>query len=193
VLLHFCHDRMCRQLAAVAGVAEDIVRRVVLDETTLRRHETGQLNPNTFLEYFNRQTGTSADVDRWTEAVADIFTVNESILPIVDRLATAGHRLGVLSNTNEIHWRFVTDGRFAPLLPGPFEHAVLSYEVGAMKPDPAIYAAAAERARVQPHEILFTDDREENVAAAREAGFSAVLFQGTADLCNQLARHGIAR
>jgi glucose-1-phosphatase len=191
VLLRFCHDRMCRQMAAASGVDERVVRRLVLSEAALRDHETGRLNPVTFHDYFCREAGCTVEFDALRTAAADIFTINVEIVPLVTSLAAAGHRLGVLSNTNEVHWRWVTDGRFAPLLPGPFEHAVLSFEEGAMKPDPRIYEAAAERAGVPPREIFFTDDREENVAAARAAGLDAVLFQDVAQFSDVLRERGV--
>jgi putative hydrolase of the HAD superfamily len=191
VLLHFCHDRMCRQMAEAAGLDDHRVREIVLSDAALRLHETGALNPTTFHEYFCRETGANVAAEVLHTAASDIFTLNAAIVPVVERLATAGHRLGVLSNTNEAHWQFVTDGRFTPLLPGPFEQAVVSFQEGAMKPDAAIYKAAARRAGVAPHEIFFTDDREENVAGARAAGFDAVLFTGPDRLRQDLNRRGV--
>jgi putative hydrolase of the HAD superfamily len=191
VLLHFCHDRMCRQMADAAGIEVERVREIVLSDTALREQETGSLNPVTFHDYFCRETGSDVTADALHAAAADIFTLNEPIVPLVDRLANSGHRLGILSNTNEAHWRFVTDGRFAPLLPGPFEQAVLSFQEGAMKPDPTIYAAAARRAGVALDEIFFTDDREENVAAARASGFDAVTFTGPKKLLQELVNRGV--
>jgi putative hydrolase of the HAD superfamily len=51
---------------------------------------------------------------------------------------------------------------------------VYSHEVGLAKPDPAIYALAAERLAVAPHEIVFLDDSPTCVDAARAAGWHAV-------------------
>ena len=56
---------------------------------------------------------------------------------------------------------------------------VYSHEVGLAKPDPAIYALAAERLGVAPHEIVFLDDVELNVEAARAAGWHAVRHRDT--------------
>ena len=191
VLLHFCHDRMCRQMAEVAQLDVQRVREIVLTDAALRQHETGVLNPDMFHEYFCRETGAKIAADVLHAAASDIFTLNAAIVPIVERLASAGHRLGILSNTNEAHWRFVTDGRFAPLLPGPFEQVVVSFQEGAMKPDAAIYEAAARFAGVAPHEIFFTDDREQNVVGALAAGFDAVLFTGTGNLLQELLKRGV--
>lgn len=55
------------------------------------------------------------------------------------------------------------------------EQIVYSHEVGLQKPDPRIYLLTAERLGVEPDQMLFADDRAENVQAARELGIHAVL------------------
>jgi HAD superfamily hydrolase (TIGR01509 family) len=56
---------------------------------------------------------------------------------------------------------------------------VYSYEVGIEKPDRRIYKITCQRLGVAPGEVVFLDDLEANVVAAREAGMRAVLFQST--------------
>jgi putative hydrolase of the HAD superfamily len=56
---------------------------------------------------------------------------------------------------------------------------VYSHEVGLAKPDPAIYALAARRLGVEPHEIVFLDDSQTYVEGARAAGWHAVLHVHT--------------
>jgi epoxide hydrolase-like predicted phosphatase len=57
---------------------------------------------------------------------------------------------------------------------------VYSYEVGIEKPDRRIYRLTCERLGVHPGEVVFLDDVEANVAAARALGMRAVLFRSTA-------------
>lgn len=57
---------------------------------------------------------------------------------------------------------------------------VYSHEVGIQKPDRRIYELACERLGVQPEEIVFLDDVDAAVAAARELGIHAILFRDTA-------------
>jgi epoxide hydrolase-like predicted phosphatase len=63
---------------------------------------------------------------------------------------------------------------------------VYSYEVGIEKPDRRIYLLTCERLGVHPGEAVFVDDLEANVAAAREVGMRAVLFQTTAQAITDL-------
>jgi epoxide hydrolase-like predicted phosphatase len=56
---------------------------------------------------------------------------------------------------------------------------VYSYEVGVEKPDRRIYEITCQRLGVDPSEVVFLDDLEANVTAARQLGMRAVLFHNT--------------
>ena len=58
-----------------------------------------------------------------------------------------------------------------------FEVRIFSCEVAEAKPQPAIFQLAAQRLNVPPEVCLFVDDREANVAGAREVGMQAVHFE----------------
>jgi putative hydrolase of the HAD superfamily len=72
-----------------------------------------------------------------------------------------------------------------PLL-GHFDDFVLSYEVGALKPDAKIYQEAIQRSGCLPGECFFTDDIAINVEAAREHGIDAVQFLSAGQLQEEL-------
>ena len=54
---------------------------------------------------------------------------------------------------------------------------VYSHEVGMSKPYPRIYALTCERLGRQPAEVIFLDDRETNIEAARQFGMHGILFR----------------
>jgi epoxide hydrolase-like predicted phosphatase len=56
---------------------------------------------------------------------------------------------------------------------------IYSHEEGIAKPDRRIFELTCERLDVQPEDVIFLDDAEQNVAAAREFGMYAILFQET--------------
>ena len=99
------------------------------------------------------------------------------------------YRTVLLSNTNVIHFE-----RLRHTLPQlkHFDAFVLSYEVKAMKPDPAIYRAAVEAAGCAPNECFFTDDIAEYVEGARQFGIDAVQFHSLAQIQQELAARGVA-
>ena len=83
---------------------------------------------------------------------------------------------------------------FAPLHPelfGRFRDIVVSGDEKLIKPDPAIYALALARFGLQGPEAAFVDDREDNVAAANDAGMRGLLFTGAATLRGELEGLGL--
>lgn len=56
------------------------------------------------------------------------------------------------------------------------QDVIVSAHEGVVKPDRRIYEITAERLPHAPAEVIFFDDREENVIAAREFGFDAEVF-----------------
>jgi epoxide hydrolase-like predicted phosphatase len=67
-----------------------------------------------------------------------------------------------------------------------FDEIIYSFEVGLMKPDPRIYVLACARLDVLPEEMVFVDDVEENVAAAREVGIHAVHYRDNAQVIEEI-------
>ena len=205
VLVEFSHEQMCRQMAEVAGTTSEAVREAIFGNAecsaALIKYETGRMTTDEFFACFSHVTGTSADRRRLADAVRNIFSPIGPMWDLVRRLHAAAirnsgcPRLAVLSNTNSLQWDYITDGRFPILAMGrpecAFEWAILSYEVGAMKPDRAIFAAAIERAGVAAEEVFFTDDRLENVAGARAVGIDAVQFVDCDGLVADLRDRGV--
>jgi putative hydrolase of the HAD superfamily len=194
VLLHFSHERQAEQVARLTGLrADDVFElfyRGYRDSGGLHwAAECGTASPGEFYAQFCSATQTRPDRAAFESASNDIFWPNRSIVPLIAQLHCAGFRLGVLSNTSQAHWEFVCR-RYRVMQ--VFQVLALSFEIGAMKPDERIYAAASKLAGVSPQEIFFTDDRPENVAAARQAGWDAVVFKSTSHLARELRGRGVA-
>ena len=98
------------------------------------------------------------------------------------------YRLLLLSNTNAIHFEMVRENY--PLL-RHFDHLVLSYKVGALKPSPLIYAEALKHAQCAPEECFFTDDIAAYVEGARAAGIDAVQFENREQIERELKARGV--
>ena len=109
---------------------------------------------------------------------------------IVSRLRAAGHRLGLLSNTCDMHFDLFADGRYEPI-PEAFEVVILSYKLKLMKPQPEIYLEAARQAGVAPEEVFYVDDLPANIEGARRVGFDAVLFTTPAAYAEELRRRDV--
>ena len=98
-------------------------------------------------------------------------------IPWLKELKEMGQRVYYLSNYSEFAMQAnpgVLD--FMPYMDG----GVFSCFVKLIKPNKAIYQTITEKYRLNPAECIFTDDMPENVRAAQEYGFNAVLFESYA-------------
>jgi len=124
----------------------------------------------------------AADIDLWTQ-------LNQSMVDWAGRLQLAGVRTGVLSNIGDC----IGEGIVArlPWLT-KFDHCTWSYVLNLAKPDPEIYRKTAEALNATPEEILFIDDREENIVAAKALGFQTQLYSGQESFERDMRERGLA-
>jgi putative hydrolase of the HAD superfamily len=133
---------------------------------------------------------TDAQIDRLLELDIDLWTnMNDRMVDFAKRLQRAGVRTGILSNIGDA----MAQGIVArlPWLAG-FYHSTWSWELGLAKPEPAIYLKTAEALDTAAENILFIDDREENVAAATALAFHAIRFTDYESLMRDLRNRGYA-
>ena len=115
------------------------------------------------------------------------FTPHEAVFARVEELAKRV-KLVLVSNTNLLHWEWLR-----PRLPvlELFRSHVLSFEVGAVKPESAIYFEALRRAEVRPEHSAFFDDVSAYADAARELGIHGRVFTDAASFDRQLGALGL--
>jgi glucose-1-phosphatase len=188
VIVPFDFERGYQAMAEHTGLSPADVRARLAATQALVPFESGAIDSPEFVRIVSEALGHSFDIDRFQRIWSVIFLpetlIPESLLAHLKRT----YRLVLLSNTNDLHFRFIRE-RY-PLL-RHMDEFVLSYEAKAMKPDPRIYAAAIQAARCEPHECFFTDDIPDYVAGARAAGIRAVQFQGYEPLLLSLREHGV--
>jgi putative hydrolase of the HAD superfamily len=180
VLIDFSYERFAatlRQHGADCNGAEDFLRHV-----DLIGYEHGEISSKEFLGQINGLLDNSLSEEDLIAAWLDLFT------PIREMLALAGRlkpHCGVylLSNTSELHWQHIL---VAFGLDKICHDRLASYEVGAMKPAPEIFAAACHRFDLRPETTVFIDDLEANTQGAIACGWHAIWHRDVAATCAQL-------
>lgn len=191
VVVDFDHAIAWESIAALTGLPQPDVERFFTAADRPRRIETGQLDWSDLHADFVRETGVDVDAQLLAHAAGAIFALRAEMLPVIAGIERAGVSLGILSNTCDVHWQHLLRCRYG-ILPGALGPLVLSYEVGAMKPEPSIYETATRQAGVAAESIFFCDDMPEHVEAARAAGWDAEVFSGARQLVEQLAERGVS-
>jgi HAD superfamily hydrolase (TIGR01509 family) len=189
VVLWFDNAVFLRKLAARAGKPFDDVKAAVHGDLALiRSFDRGAVTPGGFHARVMASLGADIPYGDFYEIYNDIFTANPPAIDVLTRVKAGGLKVLLLSNTDPERFGFVRR-RFPEI--GLFDDTVLSYELKLLKPDPAIYLAAAERSGCAPGECVFIDDMEENVRGAVAAGLAGIRYLPETDLAAELKKFSL--
>lgn len=134
------------------------------------RVDSGLMSYDEFIRWLADTTGESFDdIKRLIEGNVP----NEPLFAYIRDQIAPTYQVGLLSNAGA-NW---LDTMFEPWQVALFNQVVLSYELGAVKPDPIMYETIAMRLGVLPEEAVFVDDRAEFVAGANAVGMHAIHYQ----------------
>ncbi|MBN1436903.1 MAG: HAD family phosphatase [Sedimentisphaerales bacterium] len=138
-----------------------------------QQYGRGQIDPHQFHAALCRKYNLTIDFQDFTQLWCDVFTPKPDMLALLQDLQ-GRLPVGLLSDTDPLHWHYITENYPAiAAIPRP----TLSYQIGALKPDPHTYRTAAKNVGTPIPNCLFIDDLPANVQGARQVGMQAVCLQ----------------
>ncbi|HEX9899436.1 MAG TPA: HAD family phosphatase [Candidatus Methylomirabilis sp.] len=188
VICTFDYRIFCQRLAGRTGRTTDQVFAAAFGDRLQREFETGRLSGPAYHRAVMDRLGADVPYEEFFPMYGDIFTEIPATCDLLRRLH-ARYLLYLLSDTNEIHFGYV---RETVGILRVFREFIVSYQVGAMKPDPRIYGEALRRSGLPATACVFVDDRPANVEGAARVGMHALLFQSAEQLAAELTRLGVA-
>jgi len=169
------------------GIPRSGLRRVL--DLALPRLEAGEISIRGFLmgalgKFGKRlRRGDSAE-ELWTQPFARLEKPRVGTVRLVKSLRRDGYRVYLFSNTSLPHVRFLRRSGWEKL----FDGILTSCELGSCKPGATAFRRALERIGAAPSEVVFIDDKEENVRGAKEFGIRCALrFTSTSALKRDVA------
>jgi putative hydrolase of the HAD superfamily len=154
----------------------------------LRRFDTGTCTPEEFAAGVIAELGLPVEPEQFLRHVAALSRgLMSGALSLLESLKDR-YLVGCLSNNTEFFWKPLNEEAD---LRAVFHRLYLSYELGLRKPDAAIYEYALADLGVPPDRILYFDDREDCVAAARAIGLDVHQVGGVDDVRRVLTSLGI--
>jgi putative hydrolase of the HAD superfamily len=190
VLGIFDHMKACKRLAVYAKVAtaEDIYTFAMAGVCHTNR-EIGKMSPKEFFVVASKrfQFDTRFSFEEFCDIWGDIFSPeNNGIERLLETLVSKNMPIFVLSNTEELHWLYI--GRL-PVMQKYFsqpERQILSFQVGARKPDVTIFKAALERSGLRARDIVYLDDVSEYVDTFHGMGGQGINYNYRVDSIEKL-------
>ncbi len=142
--------------------------------------ETGIISVNQFWNEYNSRIQS---IEKAKPAETDLFRLffhpskNLQTIELIKSLKK-NNRVVCGTNTIQSHWEnHMERGDYAF-----FNQTYASNKIGCAKPDPHFFELILEAEETEAQNAFFTDDKEENVAAATSLGIHAELFTTAAEL-----------
>lgn len=152
---------------ATAELTDEHIHSSWINVPGVRRFETGECSEGEFaasvIEFYDLSCNPSEFAHSFRNAAERKFDGVDEFLADL----SLSHDIACLTNTNPLQWPRISE-EFG--LGSYFTKQYVSYQLGMMKPDVAIYRHVVSDTGHDPDEILFIDDNAKNCIAARSLG-----------------------
>ena len=138
------------------------------------QYESGQVTRQQFYEQVRDAVGFRGTPEEFGGYFADIFAEMPAMIALHADLRRRGFKTYIFSNTNDLAIEHV--GRNFPFFQN-FDGYIYSHEIGAMKPDAKIYEAMEKMCGRSGADIIYLDDRLENIQAGAARGWRSILHE----------------
>jgi glucose-1-phosphatase len=174
VLLDFDYGIAISRIQKQCRLSSQELHALINQSPLLYQYETNSLTTEQFFAAVQAASGFCGDLAGFRASFADIFTPIEPMIRLHGRLRHANVPTYIFSNTNELA---VDHIRACFPFFGEFDGYILSFEHNAMKPDAALYEVVERVTRRRGSELLYIDDRTENVTAGQARDWQTILHQ----------------
>lgn len=171
VLLDFDYARFAKNVLNKCGVPAEKILDAVNQSDLLIRYESGLLTSQEFFGEVKRACNYAGEFHEFEPVFGDIFSEIPEMIELHGRLRDRGVPTYIFSNTSEMVIKHIR--RAYPFF-NTFTDYILSYEHRSVKPQPAIYEVVEKRAGKKGAQLIYIDDRLENVEHGRERGWQTI-------------------
>jgi FMN phosphatase YigB (HAD superfamily) len=188
VLVDFDYSIAGRRLAAKSKASPAEIQKFLDHSPLLYRYETGLVTRQEFFDEVRRVSGFTGSIEEFGSFFADIFTEMPEMTALQAALRRKEIPTYIFSNTNDMAIEHI---RQAFPFFANFDGYIFSYEVRAMKPAAKIYEALEAMSGRRGAEVLYLDDRQENVEAGAARGWQVILQTDPATSRTAIERLGL--
>jgi FMN phosphatase YigB (HAD superfamily) len=174
VLVDFDYSIAARRILRPGIMTPAEAKEYLSHSPVLVRYETGLISRREFFDEVREAAGFTGSLEEFGEFFADIFTGIPPMIELHANLRRQGVPTYIFSNTNDLAVEHIR--RNFPFF-SRFDGYILSYEVKSLKPSPEIYEALERLVGLRGEDLLYLDDRPENVAAGRKRGWRTILHE----------------
>lgn len=176
VLINFNHWVAANKFLRFSKRSLNDIYNLLFDSPFTKSFEEGKLTSEEFFMAIKNELSLGMDYGAFLPVWNEIFYLTSDNIEVYQLvyILKKKYKVIVLSNINQLHFEYLKENF---RIFDPFDKIVLSYEVGARKPDPKIYQHALELFSVRPQEAFYIDDRLDLVEQAERLSIPATQFK----------------
>jgi len=189
VLVGSDYTKFVNALASSSTLPAEEITALMLNSEIIKHLDTDLVNFDEFYRFFQDQCGLDMDIDTFQKHYLDC-EVYDNVVGLVNTLkATGNYKLALLSNLSEISF----ENNFKRLsCADAFDVTILSYEYNYRKPHESLYEAVLEKFDCAPDEIVYLDDKKENLVPAQKLGMKTIHYTSYEELIQSLKELGVS-
>jgi epoxide hydrolase-like predicted phosphatase len=147
---------------------------VLHDSEELLNFKNGKITEKDYWDFARSKLGIKVSNEEIFAILRDSYEVNSDVKNYVKKVRSAGYKTCICSNNFETRVREL-DKKFSFIQ--EFDVVVFSYQVGVMKPDVKIFQELVKKIRVNPEEIIYSDDNEDKLEGAKSLGIKTFVYE----------------
>jgi putative hydrolase of the HAD superfamily len=181
-------DFIFKDIMQTLEITEDVLKEAWFEN--INKLGRGEITEKEFWRLIVKKTKSKKPLPRESLLLREFinhYNRNDAAINLVNRLKTKGYKVAILSNTVKSHAYY----QYEIGVYQNFDTVVLSHEIGMLKPDLEIYEYLLKKLQVKPEEVIFTDDKINNIEAAAKLGIHAILFKNIEQLKTELEKLGV--
>jgi len=186
-LIRFDHNISAKKFANLFHLDSEEARKLFFDSELTQAFERGQISSKDFHAKITKHLGVVIPFRDFIPIWNDIFWIDEGSCNIARRLKK-DYKLFLLSNISRLHYEYIAN-KFDILK--IFDEIILSFAVGAIKPEKRIFEDAIRRAGGDKSAVLYIDDRDDLIREATAFGIESIKYEGSQKLEEDLKEKGV--
>jgi len=193
VLVAFNIEIICQKLSNFSPFSPKKIFSLIYGKGLLfegslhHQFEIGQLKTPDFFRQVKKaiQANSSLTLEKFKEISTSVFKENSDIIELLENVKQ-NFKISLLSNTNEICWNYLKE---LPVIKNYFDekNTVLSFLVGAQKPEKAIYETALNKFNCQANQTVLIDDEPLNIESFVQLGGRGIKYNCQKDSLEKLS------
>jgi len=188
VIFYCSFEATVKYWAQISSKSQEDIRRILEDEMH-DKFEKALIKPDEFRAFVSQELTYNLTEKEFEEGWNAIY---QETVPGIDnflKVLRQTYKLIALTNSNETHAK-VWKEKYKVTL-GFFENIFSSHEIKTRKPEGPAYQICLDYLNINANEVLFLDDKAENIIGANSAGINGILVVSFDQMVIELENKGI--